>query len=218
MKCDGTGGSVTERDVGGYLMPKAIVCPNIYVKAVYHHLDPQLRCCETVVKKVTQLVKIAAQHRFLYFPSLPWNVLAAHAKDYVLRQPEPLRYTHRVTSDREIVGVRLGKRDSLHDIVSDEMFLEVASFKDIDDFLRPPQLVIVRLGDMGYKNVAAAGWVYEAINMRVLENKRTWVMVTPTHAYIPGHLAYCDDLSLLLERTFTAVNVVDGAFKCERAQ
>jgi hypothetical protein len=75
---------------------------------------------------------------------------------------------------------------------------DVASFNSLGDLLGGDfDLVIIQLGYLGYKNVAAPGALKEALLIRQAANKPTWI-VDPNQnegRFQPGHLAYSQDLA-----------------------
>lgn len=69
-------------------------------------------------------------------------------------------------------------------------------------------LVIVRLGFLGYKNVAMAGALLEALRIREVQLKPTWVIEEPNSIFGPGHFSYSEELAEYLEHRFEVLDIV----------
>ena len=68
-------------------------------------------------------------------------------------------------------------------------------------------LVIIRLGFLGYKNVAMPGILREALMLRESLSKATWLVEDPDQGYFgPGHLAFSEEVEEAIGRNFTVVD------------
>ena len=77
-----------------------------------------------------------------------------------------------ITSDREIRDVYVGSmsRAAKGKDAEDDVFNNLA------DLAQPPDLTVIRLGELSYKNKAAPGALEEACSYRLDRNKATWVL------------------------------------------
>lgn len=106
---------------------------------------------------------------------------------------EGLLYPYRIVTDREILDIRLGKQG--YNAKSKSKRDEVLTFNSLSDFIGKEQrLVILRLGFLGYKNQAMAGFVKEALLCRQADALPTWIVEEPDSIFGPGHLSYNEDV------------------------
>jgi len=204
MHCDGSGGTSKQAPDGTW---KAAMCPNMFIKRFYDQLDPSLKKAK-IIRKRLKVCDYLDEN--LFIRSASWSKLAPLVKLALIYSPKPLEHTHRVTSDREITGIKLGKRDMSRDTVALTALAgdgDQFHFRDLDDFLRHPKLLILRLGDLGYKNIACPGWVYESVNLRLIEGNPTWIVESPEVQWTSLHLAYSDALDSLLTESFKEVTL-----------
>lgn len=70
-------------------------------------------------------------------------------------------------------------------------------------------LLIIRLGHLGYKNVAMPGILKEALMLREVALKPTWLVESPSAPYAPGHFAFSDDTFEYIQRRFDVIEISD---------
>lgn len=95
----------------------------------------------------------------------------------------------RITDDIEIrdVGVGSTSRKSRGDGA------EVV-YNSLHEFVEPPNLLILKLGRLKYKNKAAPGLLEEAITIRVDQNRWTWIFSDKNEPFGPGSHAFSESL------------------------
>jgi hypothetical protein len=136
-----------------------------------------------------------------------WTDLLPHLK--LCLWPKGITFNTRIVTDEKIKTVYVGaesytaraknKRDdmttmnSLGDLVGKEW-----------DF------VIIRLGYLGHKNVAAPGAVKEAVMIRDVLRKPTWLIEEPNSPFGPGNFTYSDELAEYIDRNFKTVSLGDS--------
>ncbi len=88
---------------------------------------------------------------------------------------------------------------------------EMKTHNSLIDIVGPDNdLVILRLGFLGYKNIAMPGILKEALMLRAAASKATWLVEDPDQGYFgPGHLAYSEDVAEDIERRFTVVDITN---------
>ena len=70
------------------------------------------------------------------------------------------------------------------------------------------ELVIVRLGFLGYKNQAAAGYLKEALGVRQVASKPTWIVEEPESIFGPGHFSYDQAIAEYIAKRFKVIDLV----------
>lgn len=68
-------------------------------------------------------------------------------------------------------------------------------------------LVIIRLGHLGYKNVAMPGILKEALMLREVALKATWLIDSPQAPFTVGHFAYSEDGYEYIKNRFDVVEI-----------
>lgn len=133
-----------------------------------------------------------------------WRDLLSHFK-WALGCKGPM-FRFRMVTDEKLKVVWLGaesyatraktKRD------------DVVTFNSLADLVGPEiDLVILRLGFLGYKNVAMPGVLKEALMIREFACKPTWIVEVPTSIYQPGHFSYSEDVDDYIKEHFEIVNL-----------
>lgn len=136
-----------------------------------------------------------------------WSDLLPHLK-WTLACKGPM-FRYRVVTDEKLKTVWLGNENYAKRAkdIRDEM----TSFNSIGDLVGPDlDLVIIRLGFLGYKNVAMPGVLKEALMLRESAFKPTWVVEVPSSIFGPGHFSYNEDVANYIERLFQVVNLVSA--------
>jgi len=118
----------------------------------------------------------------------------------------------RITSDREIRDVFVGSKSRQN---SDEDSKNV--YNSVEDLMgggdpkgRPklgPDLVVVRLNELAYKNKAAAGALEEALVCRLDYGHPTWVLSDVDKPFTSGSYAFSESVWDLLTTSFAQVRV-----------
>lgn len=192
MLCDGSGSMLTQRPLWPdhpVLYDVREICTYRVAVKVRQGMDPSIRAVPHYTGAPTPL--LTEDHPHLFFDK-SWQVVARNTQNYILNQPDPMNFVCRVTSDREILEVRLGNQTE----ENRDTRLSLSAF------MRPPDLVVIRLGELGYPNKAAGGYLYEAIIARIRDNKRTWIQCAPSNPYCPGHLTWDASLNHLFDSIF----------------
>jgi hypothetical protein len=80
-------------------------------------------------------------------------------------------------------------------------------------------LIVIRLGFLGYKNVAMSGALKESLLIRQAINKPTWIIEEPNNPFQQGHFSWSQDLSEYINYYFKVINLSEGktsenTYKC----
>jgi hypothetical protein len=91
------------------------------------------------------------------------------------------KFRFRMETDERIFNVWIGKEDYRHR--SRSVRDDATTFNGLRDLVLDPDLLILRLGHMGHPNKAAPGALKEALQLREVALKPTWVVQDPTGDY-----------------------------------
>jgi hypothetical protein len=72
---------------------------------------------------------------------------------------------------------------------------------NLQDLMDTPDLVVIRLNELSYKNKAAPGALQEAFSYRLDRDKATWVLSDPSRPFTRGSHAWSDSVSDLFNST-----------------
>ncbi|OPZ37315.1 MAG: hypothetical protein BWY99_01898 [Synergistetes bacterium ADurb.BinA166] len=138
-----------------------------------------------------------------------WVDVRAIAKAVMMKHYAKL---FRVTSDRELRDVFMGSKNRSN---LDEDAKVV--FNSVEDVMgggdqkgratASPDLVIVRLNELAYKNKAASGILEEALSCRVDYGRATWVVSDIDKPFGTGSHAYSESVWDMLTTRFAVVKV-----------
>lgn len=114
----------------------------------------------------------------------------AHFRRYLI--DHEFTYFWRLTTDSDLRDIFVGN---------------VPDYPSISSFTRDPDLVIIQLAVLSYKNVAMSGVVLEALRGRQFEGKPTWVVNPPDYPFREGHLAWSPELEYFMGESFHEVKI-----------
>lgn len=92
---------------------------------------------------------------------------------------EAFRYS--IVTDERIINVYVG--NEAYGSRSRKLRDDVVSYNGLKDLVEGTSLLIVRLGFLGHKNIAAPGALKQALMIREVARKPTWVIQNPDAAY-----------------------------------
>jgi hypothetical protein len=127
----------------------------------------------------------------------PDDWMKAHLRHVAIRRPPTWNF--KVVSDANLMTAWLATA-ALHgnEILDPDAITVSMEHATLADLVIPPDLVVLRMGVKAARNAAAAEVLAEALNLRVHEDKPTWVWDTPTHRLMPGHLFFSDAVGSIL--------------------
>jgi len=147
-------------------------------------------------------LKLIDLHNKLIYVHSTWADMRAMIKILMIKYPNKFI---RITSDREIRDVFVGSKSASARISMDA---EGPIYNNLQDLMDGPNLLIIRLGELSYKNKAAPGALEEAMMFRVYrEMNPTWIVSDLNRPFGPGSHAYSDGLRDMLSEMFTSFNV-----------
>jgi hypothetical protein len=137
-----------------------------------------------------------------------WNALLPHLKLALVNKG--LSFYTRIVTDEMIKRVFVGSTHYQNKSREDRD--RVGYFNCLDDLMGEVcDLVIVRFGVMQYKNRSAAGAVHEALVIRQVLRKPTWLVSTPSLTFEDCH-AYSPELGTYVERRFKRISLDSSAY------
>jgi hypothetical protein len=114
-------------------------------------------------------------------------------------------YRFRVTTDERILMIRLGTES--YGQRSKARRDDMETYNQLQDYIGADfDLVLIRLGYLGHKNAAAPGYLKEALMLREVAMKPTWLLRPPSSPFGPGHFTYSDELAEYIEEHFDVVD------------
>ncbi len=116
----------------------------------------------------------------------------------------------RIISDRELRDVFVGSSSRA---ARGEDSKEPV-YNSIEDLVKVPDLLVIRLNELGYKNKAAAGVLEEALCYRFDRNKPVWLLSNATKPFGPGSIAYSETvwslITSLMRFRIDPISPIDG--------
>lgn len=134
----------------------------------------------------------------------PWAGLLPHLKRaFALKHAKSGRgWFFRITNDLRIKDVGVGAES--YKARPRGMRDDLVTFNSITDLVEAPDLLIIRLGHLGYKNIAAAGYLKEALLIRGGLTKATWLILDPEHPWTHSH---DPDVKHYIDQNFERISV-----------
>lgn len=108
-----------------------------------------------------------------------------------------------MTSDRELRDVFVGSTSKTSRAEDSDQVV----YNSLSDIMSPPDLMIVRLNELKYKNKAMAGVLEEALSYRLDRFRPTWVISDPTDPFGQHSHAYSQNVWEMLHTCFENVTI-----------
>lgn len=189
-KCGGTGViSKADDEI-------ALECECALIRRLAASMPPYIRKAH-VTKEHFGLPIIKAVKKSVFIKSA-WADMKAVIKAVMMINPNTFV---RITSDREILDVYLGKksrgnrgdldggatRKNRVDLEGDEYV-----YNSIEDLMKPADICVVRLNEIGYKNKAAPGALTEGLSFRLDRDLPTWIVSDLDKPYTVGSFSFSE--------------------------
>ena len=186
-------------------------CICSYAKTLKAYLGPEIAAAPTITRSPFYVLggkgepPKADRTTDSLFIKTYWSDLLPHLK-WGLACKGPL-FRYRIVTDEKLKTVYVGNES--YRTRSREVRDEVTTFNGLGDLVGPEiDLVIIRLGFLGYKNVAMPGVLKEALMIRESASKPTWIVEVPSSPFGAGHFSYNEDVANYVERLFEVINLV----------
>lgn len=171
------------------------LCRNLYAKALRQHLGKDLSRVQHVPS--SPLLKRASDGTFvvdrtkdnLHIKGCTWSRLLPHLK--LALGCKGLNFHFKILTDQQIKNVFVGNEHRQFRKPGQEFY------NSLGDLVGEFDLVIIKLGYIGHKNVAAPGALKETLLIREASSLPTWVVEDPyrpwTHSCDPDVEYYIQD-------------------------
>lgn len=188
---------------------KARPCRCIQARMLKQFLGPGIAMAETIRSPLFQpgngepLIDRTKENLFV---KATWKELTKHLK-WVLACQFNLNpnFKFRIITDEQILRVRLGQESYTQRAKGVRDRLD--TLNNLNDLVGGFDLLIIRLGWVGHKNIALAGWLKETLGLREVELKPTWVNEEPGAYFGDGHHAWSPDVDDYIQEHFDAVDL-----------
>jgi hypothetical protein len=135
-----------------------------------------------------------------------WVDLLSHLK--LCLWPKGMFFNFRVVTDEKIKTVFVGAESYSQRAKSKRD--DMVTYNTLGDLVGTEYpFVVIRLGHLGHKNVAAAGAVKEALMLRDVAQKPTWIIEEPNSPFGPGNFTWSEDLQDYIDRNYKTVTLGD---------
>lgn len=126
-----------------------------------------------------------------------------------LLQRQKLQWYWQFVTDERLKNLYLG--NEAHRSKSRKKQEDSDSYNCISDFIGPMfDLVVIRLGYLGWKNQAMAGILKEALLIRQAASKPTWILEQPCSVFREGHFSWSFDVDEFVKSNFEVVDLVES--------
>lgn len=211
--CDGSGKLIIDA-----FTHKTCVC--LYNRKMRTHLGSEIATA-TPVKNSPLFQEVEGLHGQMVLKDLTkkslfikswWDELRGHLK-WALYCKGPT-FFFQVVTDERIRSVFVGNEQYSHR--SRKVRDDVEANNSLRDLVGETyNLVIIRLGFLGYKNQAMAGALLEALRIRESLVLPTWIIEEPRSIFAPGHLSYGEELADYIHHNFPTLDLVEDKSRKE---
>lgn len=181
-------------------------------KIFKRHLGPEIASADTILNSPLFFVeedevKLDRSTENLLIKA-PWRDLLSHLK--WMLYCKGMRYRFRIVTDEKIRTVFVGnERYGARPKSTRE---DVQTYNSLGDLVGADfDLIIIQIGKLGYKNIAAPGALKEALMLRETACLPTWISETPDSPWGYGCQSYSDDVGDYIERHYEIVSLTPSA-------
>jgi hypothetical protein len=114
-----------------------------------------------------------------------------------------------ITTDERLLQVWLGSESYTQRSRSKRD--EVDTYNNLADLVNGPRLLIIRLGFLGYPNKAAPGVLKQALGIREVSLKPTWLIEEPSSVFGHGHHTHSDEVESYILEHFDIIDLRGSA-------
>lgn len=142
-----------------------------------------------------------------------WACLASHfrwalSSKFNLLMKKKSKHEVRIITDESLLDVYLGKNDYSRRPKSSRE--DTVTYNTLADYVGREHLLIVRLGFLGYPNKALPGVIKQALGIREVSSKPTWLIDSPTNPFAgQNSLAWSEDLQVYIDEYYDTVELDD---------
>lgn len=136
-----------------------------------------------------------------------WSDLAPHLLlVFTVKMLKQLMYPFQIITDARLRDVYVGSES--YTSRSRKKRDDIQTFNSLSDVIGgDKELVIIRLGFLGWVNKAMPGILKEAIRLRHGVGKSTWIVEEPNSIFGPGHFSYDAEVAEMISQRFSVVEI-----------
>lgn len=191
---------------------RVIQCICSYAKTLKAYLGPEIASASTITRSpLFELAgkgeepKVDRTQDNLFIKSY-WSDLLPHLK-WTLACKGPM-FRYRIVTDEKLKTVFVGNES--YKTRAKDVRDDIETYNSLGDIVGSDlDLVILRLGFLGYKNIAMPGILKEALMLRESAFKPTWLIDAPSNPFEHGHFSYSEDVQDYVARRYEVLDMVD---------
>lgn len=197
----------------GYIMKDGdpftqIECNNLFLRRVGLKLGVEIATAATLADSPLYVWGGKDKTQSNLFLKGDWVDLLPHLKCALLRKFYSCgveAFSFRVVTDERLKNVYLS--NEAYTAKQRKKRDEGEVYNSLSDLIgNSHNLIIIRLGFLGYKNVAMPGILKETLMMRQAQGVPTWVVEDPDSLFVPGHFSWSLDVSDYLTRYYETLD------------
>jgi hypothetical protein len=182
-------------------------CICAYARALKIHMGAEIAGADTIKASPLYLPRKVDRTNEDLFLTGTWPVVLSHLK-WALAFKGP-QFSFRVVTDERLKTVWVGSED--YRARSKKTRDEQETFNSLSDLVvGGVDLLILRLGFLGYKNRAMPGILKETLMMRASRLLPTWIIEDPDALFMGDHPAFSDEVSDYISRNFERLGLKEG--------
>lgn len=135
-----------------------------------------------------------------------WPDLIAHFRYALICKG--LMFRFQVITDERIKTVYVGA-DSFEKRAREERDQIKKTYNSLQDIVCEHDLTIIRLGFLGHKNRSMPGALKEALMLREVQRKPTWIIEDPKNPFDLNHKAYSDEVAEYINSNYAIMDLVE---------
>lgn len=169
------------------------------------HLGPEIADAPNILSsplysvKNSQITDRTGQNLFIYST---WRALLPHLKWTLANKGVEFRF--KVISDQDIKQVFVGAMNFRAMVAADRG--DEPAFNSLDDLVGSVDLLVLKFGFLGHKNIAAPGATLEALYIRESKRLPTWLVSLPDRPFVNSH-AHSPELEMYIDRKFKKLDL-----------
>jgi len=182
QKCEICGGvGVIEKD------GKLVECECAIVKRIAMSMPQYIRLAKVTDKHLSS--NLVNRFNKTTFIIGSWNDMRSIIKIMYIKYSNKFI---KITSDREIRDVFVGSKSRSARGDSDEVY------NNLEDLVNTPDLIVIKLNEIAYKNKAAPGALEEALIFRMDRGKPMWIFSDINRPFSSASYSYSDNVMGIL--------------------
>lgn len=136
-----------------------------------------------------------------------WSDLAPHLlRVLTFKMLHNLMYPFQILMDSQLRDIYVGSE--AYTARSRKQRDDIRTYNNLSDAIgSDKELVIIRLGFLGWHNKAMPGILKEAIRLRRGVGKATWLVEEPNSIFGPGHFSYDPEVAELISQQYSVVEI-----------